>query len=83
VSTTLDGKTHKIGVDTTGGNRTATLPDATTCKGHHFIVYKKVAANTVTVNTLGGNINGVATKAWTSMWTSFSFYSNGTDYVIE
>jgi hypothetical protein len=83
VSTTMDGKTHKLGVDTTGGNRNATLPDATTCKGHHFIVYKKVAANTLTVNTLGGNINGVATKSWTAIWTSFSFYSNGTDYIIE
>jgi hypothetical protein len=82
-ATTLDGTYSIVGGNTSAASFTITLPAASTCKGHRWTVYKTVAANTLTVGTAGGNINGLATKAWTAQWSSFTFYSNGTDYVIE
>ena len=59
--------------DTTGGNRTLTLPLAKDVPGRAFFVQKTVAANTLTVN--GDTINGASSKAWTAQYEGHWFYS--------
>lgn len=69
-----------ITMDATGGNRTVTLPTASTVKGQSFFVKKiDVSANTVTVV---GTIDGVTNKVLSTQYQSVTVISNGTDYYI-
>lgn len=70
-------------VDTTAGNVTVTLPAASTVVGRSFIVKRKTGGtNTLTVQTVSGNIDGGATASIPTQYTSLTFKSDGTDYWV-
>lgn len=84
-NTFTDGQGNKYWfVDTTGGNVTITLPDATEVAADtRFIVKRTTAgANSLTVATGGGNIDGSATKSMPTQYDKFTFVSDGTNYWI-
>ena len=47
-------------IDSTAGNVTVTLPKARAARGRQLIVYKRVAANTVTVQRTAADVIGYA-----------------------
>jgi hypothetical protein len=70
-------------IDTTAANVTVTLPDAADTVSIVYTVKRKTAgANTLTVATIAGNIDGAATKSMGSQYDVFSFTSDGTQYWI-
>ena len=84
-NTFTDGQGNKYWfVDTTGGNVTITLPDATEVAADTRFVVKRTTAgaNTLTVATGGGNIDGAATKSMPTQYDKFTFVSDGTNYWI-
>lgn len=62
---------------------TVTLPDAS-LNSNKTIYVKKISsdANTLTVNTLGGNIDGDLNKTTTTQYLSLQFVSDGTNWFI-
>lgn len=68
--------------DSTNGNFTVTLPAATRVHDMEITLKKVVAANTVTVNTLGGTIDGAATTTLVAQWASKTLYSDGDNWYI-
>lgn len=83
--TFTDGQGNKYWfADTSGGNVTITLPDATeVTPDTRFIVKRTTAgANSLTVATGGGNIDGAATKSMPTQYDNFTFVSDGTNYWI-
>lgn len=84
-NTFTDGQGNKYWfVDTTGGNVTITLPDATEVAADtRFIVKRTTAgANSLTIATGGGNIDGSATKSMPTQYDKYTFVSDGTNYWI-
>lgn len=84
-NTFTDGQGNKYWfVDTTSGNVTITLPDATEVAADtRFIVKRTTAgANSLTVATGGGNIDGAATKSMATQYDVFTFVSDGSNYWI-
>ncbi len=70
-------------IDTTAGNVVVTLPDAAdTVSLKYTVIRKSAGANTLTVGTIAGNINGAATKSMGSQYDTFTFTSDGTQYWI-
>lgn len=67
--------------DTTGGSFSLLLP-ATPTTGDSYAVKKSVAANTLTLDGNGKNIDGAATIAITSQYISYSVIYNGTEWSI-
>jgi hypothetical protein len=66
-----------------GGTYTYTLPDAATSEGREIIVKKYDGANTLTVDTAGGNIDGSASVTFgNNTYVSRVFVSNGTNWMI-
>ena len=83
VSTAIGPADGFVLVDTTGGNITITLPDATTVLGREFAVKRSTAGvNTLTVTATSGNIDGAATFTIADQYSTITFKSNGTDYYI-
>ena len=83
--TFTDGLGHKYWfVDTTSGSVTITLPDATEVTPDTPFTVKRTTAgaNTLTVATGGGNIDGAATKSMPTQYDKFTFVSDGTNYWI-
>lgn len=83
--TFTDGQGRKYWfVDTTSGSVTVTLPDATTVTPDTPFVVKRTTAgaNSLTVSTGGGNIDGAATKSMATQYDTFTFVSDGTNYWI-
>lgn len=83
--TFTDGQGNKYWfVDTTSASVTVTLPAATEVTADtRFIVKRTTAgANTLTVSTGGGNIDGAATKSMPTQYDKFTFVSDGTNYWI-
>jgi hypothetical protein len=78
---TLDTTDNLIFVDTSAGDITVTLPSAAAYGGNNYKVFKINAANTLNVNTLGGNINGSSTGSFTSVGCT-DFYSDGSNWWI-
>lgn len=78
--TAADGDTLIIG-DTTAGSFSVLLPAAPTT-GQTFMVKKSVAANTLTIDGNGKNIDGAATVAITARYTSYTVVYNGTEWSI-
>lgn len=69
--------------DTSNGSFTVTLPDAS--RVHDMeITLKKVdaAANTVTIVTLGGLIDGATSTTLANRWGSKTLYSDGDNWYI-
>ncbi len=84
---TLTATDYTVGFDC-ASNRTATLPDATTCQGRIYVIYQyNTGAGTRSV-TLDGNgsqtINGVATYSLAPYcdFTSVVIQSNGSNWII-
>jgi hypothetical protein len=83
-NTTLALSDTNICVDATSGNKTITLPDATTSRGKRFVI-KKVdsSANTVTVATVSSQkidqCDGIILNAQNSI---LEIISNGTSWII-
>jgi hypothetical protein len=83
--TFTDGQGRKYWfADTTSGNVTITLPDAAEVTPDTPFVVKRVSAgaNSLTVQTGGGNIDGSATKSMPTQYDTFTFVSDGTNYWI-
>lgn len=69
--------------NTTAANVTVTLPDAADTVSIVYTVKRTTAgANTLTVATIAGNIDGAATKSMGTQYDVFSFTSDGTNYWI-
>lgn len=67
--------------DTTGGDFTVNLP-ATPTTGDTYAIKKSVAANTLTFSGNGKNIDGAASLAITTQYTSITVIYNGTEWSI-
>lgn len=72
-------------VDTSGGAVQINLPAAAGVAGFEFTVVKVTAdANAVTVDANGAElINDSLTQVLATQWTSLTFYSIGTGWVIK
>jgi len=84
-NTFTDGQGGKYWfADTTSGNVTVTLPDATTVTADTVFTVKRISAgaNTLTVTTGGGNIDGSATHLIPTQYASYSYVSDGENYWI-
>ena len=82
--TLTDGLGNKYWfISTTAGNVTVTLPDAADTVGFIYIVKRTTAgANTLTVATGGGNIDGAASHSIPTQYACYSYTSDGTNYWI-
>lgn len=71
-------------VDTTAGDVTVTLPDASTLTPDTPQIVKRTTGglNALTVTTDGGNIDGAASVSMASQYDKYTFVSDGTDYWI-
>lgn len=82
-NTTLTDANGTVLVDTTAGNVTITLPNATTNTGKSFIMKRITAGgNTLTIATGGGTIDGSATVSMPLQYESLTMQSDGTNYWI-
>lgn len=84
-NTFTDGQGRKYWfVDTSGGNVTITLPDASDATPDTAFVVKRTTGgvNTLTIATGGGNIDGAATKSMPTQYDTFTFVSDGSNYWI-
>lgn len=74
-----------VRANTSGGNITCTLLE-NLAAGTIVRLIKTNASNTFTVQTTGGDLiygvnnSGVASMAWTSVWESWEFISDGSDW---
>ena len=73
-----------IACDDTAGSITINLPAAASNAGKVYRVTKiSSASNTVTVDANGSEtISGALTQVISAQWTSMSFYSDGTNWII-
>jgi hypothetical protein len=84
---TLDSTDYTVGFDC-ASNRTATLPDATTCQGRIYVIYQFNTGSGARSVTLDGNgsqtINGVTTYSLSPFceYTSVMIQSNGANWII-
>jgi hypothetical protein len=84
---TLDATDYTVGFDC-ASNRTATLPDATTCQGRIYVIYQyntNLGARSVTLDGNGSQtINGVTTYSLSPFceYTSVMIQSNGANWII-
>ena len=70
-------------VDTTAGNITITLPDATLVLGREYTVKRLTAgANTLTVTPTSGSIDDGASATIPTQYEALRFKSDGTDYWV-
>ena len=83
--TFTDGQGRKYWfADTTSGNVTITLPNAAEVTADTIYTVKRISAgaNTLTVATGGGNIDGAATHSIGTQYASYSYISDGSSYWI-
>jgi hypothetical protein len=84
---TLNGTDFTVGFDC-ASNRTATLPDATTCAGRIYVIYQYNTGGGVRSVTLDGNgsqtIDGVTTYslAFFEDFSSVMIQSNGSNWIV-
>jgi hypothetical protein len=84
---TLNGTDYTVGFDC-ASNRTATLPDATTCAGRIYVIYQYNTGAGARSVTLDGNgsqtINGMTTYSLSPFCdlTSVMIQSNGSNWII-
>lgn len=78
----VDKGEQMVLADASVGNISYVLPSAVTNVGRELIV-KKIdsSANTVTINTTGGQkIDGISSQTLTDQWSVFTFKSNGSNW---
>jgi hypothetical protein len=70
--------------DTNGGDVTVVLPNATLAPilGRVYNIKKIDAANSLIINSAGGNIDGVPSKTITAHWVGVTVQSDGTNWYI-
>jgi hypothetical protein len=68
--------------NTSGGNITITLPNATTNKGKMFLIKKISSSHSVIIATDGGTIDGSATHSFNQNNGYDELVSDGTNYLI-
>ena len=74
---------RRIAADATGGNITITLPSAVTAESGARVLIKKInAANTVTVDSAAGTIDGASSYALSAQWSVATFESDGTQWYV-
>jgi hypothetical protein len=73
---------YTVLANTASGSFTVTLPGPGTCTGQIFNIKKISAANTLTIATSSGNIDGSTTLTVTSNNQNVQVQSNGTNYFI-
>lgn len=76
---------YMVRCDATSGAFDVTLPNANTCAGQVFVVKRTSAANTVTVKSGGGTLDGVAAGTGIPLDAQFktrAFQSDGTNWHI-
>jgi hypothetical protein len=79
---TLTASNTVILVDSTGGNVTVTLPDATANTGRYYVIKRTVAANSVTIQPQSGQtIEGIARTTLAGAGSTDSIISNGIRWV--
>jgi hypothetical protein len=84
---TLDATDYTVGFDC-ASNRTANLPDATTCAGRIYVIYQYNTNNGARYVTLDGNgsqtINGLTTVnlQYYGDFSSVMIQSNGSNWVV-
>lgn len=70
-------------VNTTAANVTVTLPDAADTVAIVYTVKRLTAgANTLTVGTIAGTIDGAATHSIATQYLAYSYLSDGSNYFI-
>lgn len=75
---------YMIGVDTTAGNVTVTLPTAASAVGQAYVVKKVAGANNAVIDGNGAEtIDGAATQTITTLWASMTVRSTGTTWWVE
>jgi hypothetical protein len=85
---TLNGGDYTVGFDCTGGDRTATLPDATTCTGRIYVIYQYNTGGSARGVLIDGNgsqtINGETLYYLKNYceYTSAMIQSNGSNWII-
>jgi hypothetical protein len=85
---TLNGGDYTVGFDCTGGDRTATLPDATTCTGRIYVIYQYNTGGALRGVLIDGNgsqtINGETLYYLKNYceYTSAMIQSNGSNWII-
>jgi hypothetical protein len=81
-SVTLTANNTVVLVDSTSGNVTVTLPDATANSGRYYVIKRTVAANKVTIQPQSGQtIEGNPNTALTGAGSTDTIISNGTRWV--
>jgi hypothetical protein len=85
---TLNATDYTVGFDCTGGDRTATLPDATTCTGRIYVIYQYNTGGALRGVLIDGNgsqtINGETLyylKDYCA-WTSVMIQSDGSNWIV-
>jgi len=68
--------------NTTDGNVTVNLPDATESKGKKYYFIKTATAHVVTISGGSYNINGASTTTMNSLYQSKTIISNGAQWYI-
>lgn len=84
-NTFTDGQGNKYWfADTTSASVTITLPAATDVTADIIYTVKRISggANTLTVTTGGGNIDGAASHSIGTQYASYSYISDGSNYWI-
>lgn len=79
-NTSLTQTYDHVLVDTSGGSVTLTLPRPS--MGVVYWIKKASAANTLTVSGGGANIDGGASKSWTTQYEAHVFWSDGNQWWV-
>jgi len=83
ISTTTTASGNSVYLcDCTSLGFTLTLPSATGNSGMRITIKKINSANTLTVATGGGNIDGASTKTLTTQYTFFTVVADGTNWNV-
>jgi hypothetical protein len=80
---TLTATDSVILADATSGAFTVTLPSAVGIAGRQYTI-KKIdnSANTVTIASVAGNIDGAATKTLSAQWQAARVVSGGSNWYV-
>jgi hypothetical protein len=79
---TLTANNTVVLVDSTSGNSTVTLPDATANTGRYYVIKRTVAANNVIIQPQSGQtIEGVSNVTLTGAGSTDTIISNGTRWL--
>lgn len=80
---TLDDTDFFTLVDTSSGNVTINLPAAASCTGREYVIKKKSAGNTMTIDPSGGEtIDSKAAIVVTNQYATYRIISDGTEWWI-